>query len=317
MGVRQLTDAQRKHHPCVTIYLGELDEIIRSRGRNLNIINTSAELLTAFEDNTFDLKRWEAYMDAYVPGAKELCLQDMRDCISAGYSWESAFQPVLDAVVCDAKKREEAVRSFVAVTEGLEKKIRDRFGKELDADVILYLGLCNGAGWVTEVNGRTTVLLGIEKIMELDFCDIDAMNGLIVHELGHVYQAQYGVFRITTETPGERFLWQLFTEGIAMVFEQEIIGDPEYFHQDKDGWKDWCDENAARIRDSFSSDLKSMTRENQRYFGDWVRFDGHGDTGYYLGARFVRFLLQTDDLNSLISYDISEVKAGFSDFIHS
>ncbi len=37
----------------------------------------------------------------------------------------------------------------------------------------------------------------------------------------------------------------------------------------------------------------------------------------YLGARFVRFLLQTDDLDSLISYGISEVKAGFSDFIHA
>lgn len=283
----------------------------------MRIINTAAELLTAFEDNTFDLKLWEAYMDKYVPGAKALCLEDMKDCIGAGYSWESAFQPVLDAVVRDVEKRERAVRSFLEVTEGLDRKICDRFGKELDVDVILYLGLCNGAGWVTEVEGRMVVLLGIEKIMELDFSDTDAMNGLIVHELGHVFQAQYGVFRRKTDTMEEHFLWQLFTEGIAMVFEQEIVGDPEYFHQDKDGWKAWCDLNEKKIRESFSSDLKTMTREDQRYFGDWVRFDGYGDTGYYLGTRFVRFLLRTDDLDRLISYDISQVKTGFANFMNS
>ena len=57
-----------------------------------------------------------------------------------------------------------------------------------------------------------------------------------------------------------------------------------------------------------------MTRENQRYFGDWVRFEGRGDIGYYLGTRFVRFLLQNDSFDQLIQYDIEKVKEEFERF---
>ena len=60
-----------------------------------------------------------------------------------------------------------------------------------------------------------------------------------------------------------------------------------------------------------------MTRENQRYFGDWVRFDGHGDTGYYLGARFVRFLLESEDFDRVIQYGVDEVRRGFRLFAQS
>ena len=37
-----------------------------------------------------------------------------------------------------------------------------------------------------------------------------------------------------------------------------------------------------------------MTPENQRYFGDWVSFDGYGDVGYYLGTDLVRYLLKEE-----------------------
>ena len=182
-------------------------------------------------------------------------------------------------------------------------------------DIILYLGLCNGAGWVTKVSGKTTVLLGIEKIIELDWCDIDDMNGLILHELGHVYQAQYGVLNRQLSSSRDQFLWQLFTEGIAMVFEQEIVGDSDYYHQDRAGWKNWCSQNIRLIRQSFFNDLDTMTEANQRYFGDWVSFNGYGDAGYYLGTRFVRFLLGYDCFDNLILYDINDVRKGFEKFL--
>lgn len=59
----------------------------------------------------------------------------------------------------------------------------------INADVALYLGFCNGAGWVTDIDAKTVVLLGIEKIIELDWVSVDDMRGLVYHELGHVYQA--------------------------------------------------------------------------------------------------------------------------------
>ena len=283
----------------------------------MNIIDLSAGIPGVFEKGHFHLGKWESYMDACLPGAKEMCLQDARETIRAGFSWEADFLPVLDAVLRDAEKRGEAVRSFRRITEHLDERITAGFGKTVDADLILYLGLCSGAGWVTSVNGRTTVLFGIEKIMELNWQDQKAMTGLILHELGHVYQAQYGVLHRDAASARDRFLWQLFTEGIAMVFEQEIIGDPECFHQYDTDWKRWCDEHAGSIARSFSADLDSMTPETQRYFGDWVRFEGHGDTGYYLGARFIRFLLKHDRFDDLLSYDMDDVGKGYGMFSES
>lgn len=283
----------------------------------MRIINLSVEMLRSFENHHFSIDRWKSYMDDSIPGAKELCLEDMLETVKAGFSWEEAFLPVLNAVQQDADKRNKTIETFCGVTANLNERIIEKFQRGVDVDLILYLGLCNGAGWVTSINGKPSVLFGVEKIMELNWCDKDSMTGLVLHELGHVYQDQYGVLYRNFEKPADKFLWQLFTEGIAMVFEQELVGDPEYFHQNHNGWKQWCDQHADLIKESFSIDMNSMTQENQRYFGDWTSFNGYGDTGYYLGARFIRFLLGYDLFDRIILYGIQEVKAGFDHFLNS
>ncbi len=283
----------------------------------MNIINASKGIPAVFDSGQFNLTKWKDYADKWVPGAKNICLNDMRDCINGGFSWENDYLPVLNSVMKDSMKRDGALESFLKITEHLDDRIVEVFGKTIDVDVVLYLGLCNGAGWVTKINGKTTVLLGIEKIMELDWCDTDSMIGLIVHELGHVYHYQYGARQFKIDYLPDKFLWQLFEEGVAMVFEQEIIGNTEYFHQDKNAWKSWCDQNAELIKHSFYNDIKSMTRENQRYFGDWVSFEGHGDTGYYLGVLFLRFLMRSESFDGIIQYGIREVKEGYNRFMLS
>ena len=100
-----------------------------------------------------------------------------------------------------------------------------------------------------------------------------------------------------------------------MTFEQEIVGCEEFFHQDKGGWKDWCDGHLELIKQSFTRDLKTMTKEDQRYFGDWVSFEGHGDTGYYLGNRFVRYLLKSDFFDNIIQYRISRVREKYIEYM--
>ncbi len=281
----------------------------------MRIVDTSKELLSAFAAGRFDLQKWEAYVDAFVPGAKRLCLDDMREVLAAGYSWETDFLPVLNAVARDGDKREQVIASFHRVTDRLEERIVERFGRAPDAELVLYLGLCSGAGWVTEIEKKHVVLFGIEKIMELNWQGLDAMIGLVYHELGHVYQDCFGVLRRESEAMADQMLWQLFTEGIAMVFEQEIVGDPDAFHQYDPAWKQWCAENLGRLKRAFAEDLPSMTHQNQRYFGDWVRFEGQGDTGYYLGARFVRFLMEHEDFDQMIGWELPEVKAGFERFL--
>ena len=278
----------------------------------MNIIDTTEYIQDIFISGHFDLSKWKEYMDKCIPGAKDICLDDMMDCRNAGYIWEKDYLPILDSVYKESTKREKAIKSFYDVTGNLNNRINEVFHRSIDVDIYLYLGLCNGAGWVTDVSGKTTILLGLEKIIELDWCDEDYMNGLIIHELGHAYQNQYGTLKISTDSLSEKFLWQLFTEGVAMVFEQEIIGNPNYFHQDRNGWKDWCDKNFKLIVRSFCADMKTMTRENQRYFGDWVDFEGRGDVGYYLGTRFVRFMMETNSFDVIIQYSLNMVQEEFS-----
>ena len=58
-----------------------------------------------------------------------------------------------------------------------------------------------------------------------------------------------------------------------------------------------------------------MTYATQRYFGDWVEYDGHGDVGYYLGCCFVRFILRAEKFDALIGFDIDRVWVCFQQFM--
>jgi hypothetical protein len=189
----------------------------------------------------------------------------------------------------------------------LNEKIVREFGKELNVDIVLYLGLCNGAGWVTNINGFDIILLGIEKIIELNWVDQNSMYGLVYHELGHVYQKQYGVLEQESDDNKRNFVWQLFIEGIAMFFEQKLLGNFDYYHQDVNGWKKYCEDDFTKILYDFNQDLPSMTHSNQRYFGDWCNYNGKGDVGYYLGARFVHFLHNNYTFDQIICFNIDFV----------
>ena len=281
----------------------------------LRFIDAMPDTPFSGDSDSFDLERWKAYMDAALPGAKELCLQDMTDCVSAGYPWEDAFLPVLNAAIRNTDARQKTARAFHRVTDGLEQRLLSAFGRTPDADVILYFGLCNGAGWATDVDGRSAVLLGIEKIIELGWYGADDMSALILHELGHLYHFQFGADRRALRHTADALLWQLFSEGVAMVFEQDALGNAEYFHQDKNGWKTWCETHLGMIAARFADDLRRMTPQDQNYFGDWVRFEGRPDVGYYLGAAFVRFILSAERFDRVVQYGPAEIRSAFGRFL--
>ncbi len=281
----------------------------------MKIIDTYSTLLTAYDGENFSFERWKRYIDSELPELYPVVVEDAKQALADGGGIdEGGYSAVLNGVVKNREKLEEAHKSFVRATENLEKAIYERFGKSLDVTVVFYIGLCNGAGWVTEYRGRTAILLGVEKIVELGWCGFGDMCGLIYHELGHVYQKQYGVLERKFDKNSDSFLWQLFTEGVAMCFEQEIVGDGGFYHQDKGGWKEWCERNFEKIRADFAADLPSMTRANQRYFGDWADYRGKGDVGYYLGCRFVRYILGSCAFDEVIGFDIGRVREMFEGF---
>lgn len=64
----------------------------------MRVIDTSAEMLSAFSGDCFDIEKWKKYIDSCVPGAKDICLSDMNECINAGFIWEKDYLPVLNMV---------------------------------------------------------------------------------------------------------------------------------------------------------------------------------------------------------------------------
>ena len=280
----------------------------------VQIIDTFSQIGEVFCNGRFDLKRWREYINTIYRNTSDIFEDDLKEYVDSGnYTYEDDILPILNRVQ-GHPFLETLHTSFVRVTKGLNQRIIDCFAHELEIDIVLYLGLCNEAGWVTNINGRDVILLGIEKILELSWYDEDSMYGLIYHELGHIYHKQYGAFEQEGRNQSQNFIWQLFTEGIAMYFEQLLMNDLSYYHQNKDGWKNWCDAHFQQILMDFQADLPAMTRFNQRYFGDWVDYCGRADVGYYLGARFVQDLCSRYDFEQLIRLEIEEVTREFFRF---
>lgn len=273
----------------------------------IRIIDTHAQIESLFTQGEFNWEAWESYIDSIYENSAAIFKDDLKECLdSGGYIYEKDVLPIINAVH-GHPALETLHTSFKTVTNGLSERIATCFGKDVDVDIVLYLGLCNAAGWVTNINERDVILLGIEKILELNWCGEDDMYGLIYHELGHIYQKQHGVFEQSSDDNSRNFVWQLFTEGIAMYFEQMLVNDPHYYHQNKNGWVDWCEEHFRQILTDFHAALPTMTRSNQTYFGDWVSYYGLGDVGYYLGTKFVHYLREKYDFEQLIQKKIDDI----------
>ncbi len=283
----------------------------------INVIDTYSKIDSLFVSGTFCIEKWEQYINTIYGQSATLFINDMNDCLQSGeYAYEKDILPVINSVY-GHPELETLHSSFCKVTAGLNESVIARFGQELDIDIVLYVGLCNAAGWVTTINGRDVILLGIEKILELNWQDVDSMRGLIYHELGHAYHKQHGAFAQHIQSDSQHFIWQLFTEGVGMCFEQILVNDYHYYHQDKNGWLEWCDTHYEQILSDFHNDLLTMTRSNQRYFGDWVSYCGKGDVGYYLGTRFVQNLCEKYSFGDVINMSIDDVCQEYHAFVGS
>lgn len=259
-----------------------------------------------FPDGKFDLSSWRAYIDnTSVPGLGELVEADF--CAS-GYDYENMVVPVIERALAHPEQISAAREAFGRAANRVLGCFEKTVGKEPEADIILYLGLCNGAGWATQLAGIPVVLLGVEKILELGWQDVETLFALTAHELGHIWHMTSGGCFGGAETAAEEAVFQLYSEGVAMLCEQLLRGDERYYHQDRDGWLAWCESSEAVIRSEFLRRVR-QGESVQDFFGDWSRFQGRPDVGYYLGCRFVRWLLERyerEDMLRLLPRELTE-----------
>lgn len=269
----------------------------------MNIIDTYNNLMAAIDNmnGVFDLSIWEAY-------AKNISqhLPDKLRNDSISYDFSKDVAPVIHNAINSRESLQELHDSFLDTTANLNERFIEIFGIDLPVDIILYLGLCNGAGWATMVDNRKTVLLGIEKIIELNWFDKKTMAALIYHELGHIWHDMVGTLHRESKTNGEESAWQLYAEGVAMYCEQLLTGDFSGYHQDKNGWLAWCEANKKMLFQEFVRRVKS-NENTQDFFGDWRSYKDYSDVGYFLGCEFIKSLTKNHSINEIANFDINKV----------
>lgn len=272
----------------------------------MKVINTSDKIKTTFK-NGFDINLWREYAAEISGELPSKCENDIKN-----YDYNKDVLPVIELAL-NEEKIDLVSKNFQLVVDKLNENLSKLFKEEPDIDIILYLGLCNGAGWATTLDNKNTVLLGIEKIIELNWCDEQNLSGLILHEIGHLWHKLNGNFDIPTFTKRRKAITQLYCEGIAMVCEQILCGDDEFYHQDKDGWLDWCYKNENEIKREYLRRLNSK-ESIQDFFGDWSSYNGHSDIGYFLGCRFIRHLMKRYTLKNIANMKYKTLNKSFTEF---
>lgn len=272
----------------------------------MKIINTCDTVKTLFADG-FDLQTWRQYAGAVSKELPVKCENDAKE-----YDFEKDALPVLNNSL-QADKIDLVSDSFQSVAATLQENLSNLFDTEPDINIILYLGLCNGAGWATTLDGKNTVLLGIEKIIELNWGDEANMRALILHEIGHLWHKMNGKLYIPDFTKRRKAIQQLYQEGVAMVCEHILCGDNDFWHQDKNGWIDWCRENEPEIKKEYLRRLDAK-ESVQNFFGDWCSYNGYSDVGYYLGCRFVEHLMKSHPLKEIANFSYRKINKEFKDY---
>ena len=275
----------------------------------MKIINTCDKIKSVFSDG-FSIDLWRKYAEEISKELPSKCENDAK-----GYDFNKSVLPVLEAAL-NEEKLDFVSRSFQTVIDTLNDNLSKLFDKEPDINIILYLGLCNGAGWATTLDGKDTVLLGIEKIIELDWGDETNMRALILHEIGHLWHKLNGNLHIPEYTKRRKGIAQLYCEGVAMVCEHILCGDDDFYHQNKDGWLDWCYKNENQIKREY---LRRLDKKEsvQDFFGDWCSYNGYSDVGYFLGCRFVEYLMKTYSLKEIANMKYRALNKAFTEFANT
>lgn len=251
----------------------------------MRIIDSYHDIISMFAHKKFSLSAWREYANS-----TSLSLASKVESDAGAYDMDMQVIPVIEYAMNNIQKLEETHESFLSATLQLEENFVRVLGTAVDVDIVLYLGLCNGAGWATSLDGKKTILLGVEKIIEMNWCDKETMASLIYHELGHIWHDVVGTLRLSTENGSEKSVWHLYQEGVAMYCEQLLCGNKAKYHSHDDTWVRWCENHKEAL---FTEYIRRVVHNEstQDFFGDWCSYQEHSDVGYYIGCEFVKNLL--------------------------
>ena len=277
----------------------------------MKIINSYNMIIDLFRkmNKKFDLELYKKYTEKISPELYEKLRKD-----SVGYDFEQEVLPILEQAMREREKLAKINASFSQVVNVNLTKIKEIVKADFPVKIVLYLGLCNGAGWATTLDGESTILLGVEKMIELGWCNEEVVGGLVYHELGHVWHETVWTMNQPTNSNREKYIVQLYQEGIAMYFEELCAGDLITLHGSKGSWWVWCTEHKQVLNQEYLRRLRKNECA-QDFFGDWCSYKGNSNIGYFLGYELIVHLAKKYALLELANLSIKTVYDEFIEYV--
>ncbi len=241
-----------------------------------------AETFTAEEQ----IESWAAVYLGHWPEVLEKVSETYR---SEGLDWrEVARERVMPAMAARLPAMRSAYAHLPRLLPAAARRLEEQFDLKLDWQAVLYAGMENGAGWVTDYQGRPAILFGLEAIAECGWQEEATLEGLIAHELGHL---THNAWRDEPLSETEDAWLHLYSEGFAQYFEGQLLQRESWHETGGQGqpWLDWCKTNNARLAYEFLRDADAGD-DMKRFFGSWYDIDGIKQAGYALGYEAVRRL---------------------------
>ena len=139
------------------------------------------------------------------------------------------------------------------------------------------------------------------------------MQALIFHEIGHIWHKTYGNLYPEARSEGEKSLAQLYQEGLAMVCEHILCQDDRYYHQNQNGWLDWCKENEAEIKREY---LRRVDKNisTQDFFGGLVQLQKSQRCWLLSGLRVRQTFQRQYSLVDIASLNVNQLYNHFKEF---
>jgi hypothetical protein len=270
------------------------------------IVDTYPSFLRAIQiEKPVSLEDWlscwaERYMPHW-PGLHQMVLKDYAD---QGDDWRQiAREHVFPGMNDKLPAIDRTYRNLRRSIKPIEQKVRSVLDFDDPVRYVLYVGLGNGAGWVTKYEGSWAVFFGLEGIVDSGFDRPPSLEGLVAHELGHVlhhtWREAHGL------TAGTGPWWQLYEEGFAQRCESETMsGDSWHMSHSlaDDDWLAWCHENRAWLAAEFLR-VVDQGQSIRPFFGSWYDLRGRKQTGYFLGQQVISRLADSMTLRDIALID--------------
>lgn len=266
------------------------------------IVDTYPSFLGAIQvEKPVSLDDWlSCWSEQYMPHWPALHEMVLNDYAEQGDDWRQiAREHVFPGMNDKLPTIDRAYRNLRRIIQPIEQKVRDVLDFHAPLRYVIYIGLGNGAGWVTKYEGNWAVLFGLEGIVDSGFDARPSLEGLVAHELGHVVHFTWREAHGLSDGTGP--WWQLYEEGFAQRCEAETLpGDSWHMRHSLPGddWLAWCRANRAWLAAEF---LRTVDEGQsiRPFFGSWYELKGRKQTGYFLGQQVIDRLSETMSLKDI------------------